>query len=43
MWLDNREHIVEVVLAMIYACWFDVNFHIISVIESIGIINLEIK
>ena len=43
MRFENRENIVQIIIEMITACWFDGHLKIVSVIEFIGIIDLDIK
>ena len=40
---DNCEHIMQIILNMITVCWFDFHFQIVSLLEFIGVINLEIQ
>ena len=43
IWIDDCEHITQVILDTISACQFDGHFQIVSVFEFIRIFNLDIQ
>ena len=43
MRLDDREHIVQVILEMIATYWFDGHLNFLSVLEFIAIIDIDIQ